>query len=46
MKATFVFDEVPLTLSKMEVLEISAYLNSSYYRDPLKIEFRDIVLNN
>ncbi|NET58133.1 MAG: hypothetical protein F6K47_18850 [Symploca sp. SIO2E6] len=45
MGAKLFFDEVPLTVNNLEVIEISSYLESSYYRDDIKLEFRDIPLS-
>ncbi len=45
MGAKLFFDEVPLTVNKLEVIEISSYLKSSYYNDDIKLEFRNVSLS-
>lgn len=45
MGAKLFFDEVPLTVNKLEVIEVSSYLESSYYDNDLKLEFRNISLS-
>ncbi|NER25128.1 MAG: hypothetical protein F6J96_31415 [Symploca sp. SIO1C2] len=45
MGAKLFFDEVPLTVNSLEVIEISSYLESSYYNDDIKLEFRNIPLS-
>lgn len=46
LKAIFSFNKVPLEVNKIEVLEISSYLESSYYQGDIKIEFRNVPLSN
>lgn len=45
MGAKLFFDEVPLTVKNLEVIEISSYLESSYYNNDIKLEFRNISLS-
>ncbi|KYC42770.1 hypothetical protein WA1_11585 [Scytonema hofmannii PCC 7110] len=46
LKAIFSFNRVPIEVNKIEVLEISSYLESSYYQGDIKIEFRNVPLSN
>ncbi|MUG99532.1 hypothetical protein F7734_47510 [Scytonema sp. UIC 10036] len=46
LKAIFSFDKVTTEVNKIEVLEISSYLESSYYQGDIKIEFRNVPLSN
>ncbi|NES64696.1 MAG: hypothetical protein F6K24_05255 [Okeania sp. SIO2D1] len=45
IEATITFDNVPLEVNKIEVFQISSYLESSYYRNDIKVEFRNISLS-
>jgi cytoskeletal protein RodZ len=46
LNASFTFDNVPLQVEKLDLLEIVLYLNSSYSRDYIKIDdFRDVPLS-
>lgn len=46
LKAVLSFDRVPIEVNKIEVLEISSALESSYYQGDIKIEFRNIPLSS
>ncbi|NEN90355.1 MAG: hypothetical protein F6K48_16150 [Okeania sp. SIO3H1] len=45
MEGTIIFDNVPLQVNKIEGLEISSLLRSSYYNSGIKVEFRNISLS-
>ncbi|MEC4819122.1 MAG: hypothetical protein SAK29_38490 [Scytonema sp. PMC 1069.18] len=47
LNASFTFDNVPSQVEKLDLLEIVLYLNSSYYRDYIKIDdFRNVLLSD
>ena len=46
MEGAIVFENVPKEVKKIGVIQISSYLESSYYRDELQIEFHNINLSD
>ncbi|NEO56379.1 MAG: pentapeptide repeat-containing protein [Okeania sp. SIO3B5] len=45
IEATITFDNVQLQVNKIEGLQISSLLRSSYYKNDIKVEFRNISLS-
>ncbi|NEQ36760.1 MAG: hypothetical protein F6K40_10910 [Okeania sp. SIO3I5] len=45
IEATITFDNVPLEVNKIQVFQISSWLQSSYYNNGINVEFRNLSLS-